>query len=522
MLKMPSVFSDSMVLQRNKNIAIWGEADGSLVTASLNGCSVETGVKEGKWGLYLPPMKEGGPYEMTVKCGEDIIVYRDIMLGEVWLAGGQSNMELELGDSKGGEDIVKNASGDKVRFYYVPKVSWEGEELYKAEALSSWEKFTPDKCRKWSAVGYHFANKLSEKLGVTVGVIGCNWGGTSASCWIGRDFLEKDISVSSYLKEYDDIIEGQDEEEYLKEREEYIIYQAEFDKNISNYYATSPNPTWDEAISLFGENKYPGPVGPRNETRPCGLYGSMLKRVVPYTLAGFLYYQGEEDDHKPYTYYELLSLLVRQWRHDWKDDKLPFMLVQLPVFKNDGEPDYNNWPFIREAQMRLYDTVKNTGIAVILETGEYNNIHPADKEPVGERLMLQAMCHVYGGVEEKEASGPVYDSYFVDGNKIHIKFRFAEDGLVCRADSECGFEIAGADRKYYQAYADISGDSVILSSDKVEKPLYARYCWTNYRKVTLFGVNGIPAAPFRTSMEDGAVSTGSRNTGLVVCVAHNG
>jgi len=519
MLKMPSVFSDSMVLQRNKNIAVWGQSDSSIVTASIGEYSVQTETNDGKWSLLLPPMEAGGPYELVVKSGGDTIVYKDVMLGEVWLAGGQSNMEFELQNCKGGSAIVENASGDNVRFYYTPKVAWVGKELEEAEAKSAWTRFTPGTCKNWSAAGYFFARELSERLGVTVGIIGCNWGGTSASCWISREFLSQDTRIKSYLEEYDNAVKDQDEEEYLKEREEYLAYQAEFDKNVAKYYETSPAPSWEEAISLFGENKYPGPAGPRNETRPCGLYEAMLERVMPYSIAGFLYYQGEEDDHKPYTYYELLMALVRQWRHDWKDDTLPFILVQLPVFANAGEPDYQNWPFIREAQMRLFETVKNTGIAVILETGEYNNIHPVDKEPVGKRLMLQAMYHVYGGVDESEAFGPVYKSYYIEEDRMHIKFQYAKEGLVCRTGCVEGFEIAGSNKKYYQADAVIDGDSVILSSDKVKQPLYARYCWTNYREVGLYGANGIPAAPFRTSMEDGAVFTGSRNTGLINCVA---
>lgn len=515
MLKLPAVFSNCMVLQRNKNIAVWGEADGELVAVSLDNCTVETEVHNGKWNLCLPPHKAGGPYKMTVKSGNDVIVFDDIMLGEVWLAGGQSNMEFALKDDKNGMEIIKNASGDNVRFYYTPKVSWKGEELYKAEQESSWSKFTPESCEEWSAVGYYFADKLSEKLGVTVGIIGCNWGGTSASCWISRDFLESVPCLSSYLEEYDNIVKNQDEEEYLKELEEYYAYQAEFDKNVGNYFATSQNPTWEEAIKLFGESRYPGPVGPRTVNRPYGLYESMLSRIAPYTIAGFLYYQGEEDDHKPYTYYELLSTLVKQWRHDWKDDTLPFMLVQLPVFQDINEPDYKNWPFIREAQMRLYNTVKNTGIAVILEHGEYGNIHPVDKKPVGERLMLQAMHHVYGGASLAEAAGPLYHSYYTEGSQMHIKFQNAETGLKCTEKVPDGFEIAGADKKYFPAKAVIAGDSVILESDKVKTPLYARYFWTNYSKVTLYGADGIPAAPFRTSPEDGSEFTGSRNTGLV-------
>ena len=291
MLRMPAVFSSSMVLQRNKNIAVWGESDGDFVEVSLNGCTVGTNVHDGRWSLCLPPFKAGGPYSMSVTNGSDVTSFDDIMIGEVWLAGGQSNMELELKDCRDGSRIVQgatdNSTGCNVRFYYTPKVAWMGEELYKAESGSSWEKFTTGNCSRWSAVGYHFASKLSEKLGVTVGIIGCNWGGTSASCWMSREFLGQQLCLSSYLEEYDSIVAKQDEAEYLKEWEEYLIYQAEFDKNVGNSYATSPNPTWDEAIRLFGENKYPGPVGPRNEHRPCGLYETMVSRIAPYTFAGF-------------------------------------------------------------------------------------------------------------------------------------------------------------------------------------------------------------------------------------------
>lgn len=248
---------------------------------------------------------------------------------------------------------------------------------------------------------------------------------------------------------------------------------------------------------------------------------------MPYTIAGFLYYQGEEDSNKPYTYYELLLTLVKQWRHDWKDETLPFMVVQLPVFQDEREPDYKNWPFIREAQMRLYNNIKNTGIAVILECGEYNNIHPVDKEPVGERLMLQAMYHVYGGISAQEAFGPVYKSHYTEGNKMYIKFQYADpqvlcqkedksQGIICSEENETNFEIAGADKKYFPAEAVIKGDSVILWSASVKKPVYARYFWTNYNKVTLFGANGIPVAPFRTSYEDGSKVEEYNNTGVSI------
>ena len=184
------------------------------------------------------------------------------------------------------------------------------------------------------------------------------------------------------------------------------------------------------------------------------------------------------------------------------------------MFKNDGEPDYHNWPFIREAQMRLFKTVKNTGIAVILDKGEYGNIHPVEKDVVGERLCEQALYHVYKKNNEKSAFGPVYNSYETDKNKMILHFEHADGGMECRGQQLSGFEIAGDDKKYYVASAEICGNTIVVSAEDVEKPKYARYCWTNYAEVTLYGKNGIPAAPFRTSYDDGAVATGSRNEGV--------
>lgn len=510
MLKLAAVFSNHMVLQRNKRIAFWGECDKEAVTLTLNGVSVSEKVNNGTFYAELPPMKEGGPYTMTVSDGTETISFEDIMLGEVWLAGGQSNMELELQNSFEGKEELKRVCSEKIRYYYVPKYSFESEVFEQAQKDSTWECPSEEAAGKWSAVAYYYAKELSKKLGVTVGIIGCNWGGTSASCWMSREMLEQSKATASYVEEYDRIVKDQIFEEYLKEREEYIAYQTEFEKNVSHYYETCENPTWDEAISLFGENRYPGPMGPYSEFRPGGLYETMLSRVCPYTLSGFLYYQGEEDDHKPATYYELLSALIRQWRGDWKDETLPFLLVQLPVFQNMDEPDYKNWPLIREAQMRVYQTIKNTGIAVILENGEYGNIHPTKKDIVGKRLALQAFYSVYHVGKEEDAFGPIYHDYFVNANQMTITFEHC-DGFVCQGEVK-GFELAGDDKKYYAADCTIEGDRIVLQAKEVGQPKYARYCWTNYQEIALFGTNGIPAAPFRTSFADGSVATGSRLT----------
>lgn len=509
MLKVAPIFSKNMVLQRNKNVAIWGECDGKEVIVNINGKEVKTDVVENKFQALIPPMKAGGPYTLSVSCGSEKVQFEDVMIGEVWFAGGQSNMELELQNSFEGDKELDRIEEENVRYYYVPKKPWVGEELLEEEANSTWECAGKEQSGKWSAVAYYFAKDLSRKLGVTVGIIGCNWGGTSASCWMSREMMEQNSKISSYVEEYDEIVANQDFDEYVKEREEYIIYQTEFEKNVSHYYETCPNPSWDEAISLFGENKYPGPMGPYSEFRPAGLYEAMVQRVCPYTLKGFIYYQGEEDDHKPTTYYELLSALISQWRKDWADDSLPFLLVQLPVFMNMGEPDFKNWPLVREAQMRVFQTIKNTGVAVILENGEYGNIHPTKKEVVGKRLAMQAFSEVYNLIDRDEAFGPIYKSSYVDGNCMVLDFNNCKGGFECKGDVT-GFELAGKDREYHPATFEIRGEQIVLCSEDVAKPEYARYCWTNYQEIGLFGKNGIPVAPFRTSRDDGSKVTGSR------------
>jgi sialate O-acetylesterase len=519
MVTVAAVFSSHMVLQRGKRIAVWGQGDGTGVEVQLqmggSAVCVSGAVRDGAWFVELPPQDAGGPYELTVQSGEESIVFSDVMVGEVWLAGGQSNMEFELQNCKGGADIVEAAEPGAVRFYYTPKVAWLGEEHTAAEQASTWELFTPETCAKWSAVGYFFADRIAKELGVTVGVIGCNWGGTSASCWMGREALEAHTILASYLEEYDSATDGQSMEDYIRAYEDYMAYQSVFDKKVGEYYQNNPDANWDEAIALFGESRYPGPMGPRNFTRPCGLYETMLKRIAPYSIAGVIYYQGEEDDHKPYIYRTLLTALIEQWRRDWDDAKLPFLIVQLPVFRNEGEDDYGNWPFIREAQMQVYESVKNTGIAVTLELGEDRNIHPLDKMPVGERLAGQALAFVYGTKRAEEVFGPVLSGYYVEGERIILSFDYAENGFSFESGDDCGFEIAGEDKTYHPAEHEADGSQIAVWSDEVKNPVYARYCWSNYRSVAVYGRNGLPMAPFRTSTHDGAAATGSRQGRLM-------
>lgn len=502
-LSCAAVFSDHMVLQRNKNINVWGMAyDGTEVTVSICGKSVKTTAKDHYWNAILPPMSAGGPYEMTVEGGGEKITFTDIMIGEVWLAGGQSNMELELQNSLDGQKVLENIGDVNVRFYYTKKNSYIDEFFYADERNGGWAKAAPDTAKAWSAVGYYFAKKLSEELGVTVGIIGCNWGGTSASAWMPVETLEKDVDTRTYVDEYKEAMSGKTFEEYCTELDKYNAYVAEWQPKINEFYAAHPDGEWGDALAYAGPCLYPEPLGPKSPFRAGGLYETMLKRVMPYSLAGFIYYQGESDDHKPNIYYKLFKMLIEQWRTDWADDSLPFLFVQLPMHINRGEEDRKHWCLIREAQMRVHQTVKNTGIAVILDCGDYGNIHPVNKQPVGERLALQALCNVYKTISTDKAYGAIYRSCEYTENGMLLSFDHAQNGFVVKGDKVIGFEIAGSDKVYHEACAEFRKDKIFLYSAKVESPKYARYNWVNYGEVNVFSANGLPLAPFRTHMND--------------------
>jgi sialate O-acetylesterase len=335
---------------------------------------------------------------------------------------------------------------------------------------------------------------------VTVGLVGCNWGGTSASAWMNKETLSSCKETVSYVDEYEAAVRNKPVELQIKEYDEYMEYHTAWNKRMEELYAKEPGCSWERVLEYCGENKYPGPMNCKNEYRPGGLYETMLMRVCPYTVKGFLYYQGESDDHKPNSYYRLFTNLIGLWREKWGDDELPFIMVQLPMFKYANDPDYKHWCLIREAQMKAFKTVKNTGIAVISDCGEFDNIHPVDKVPVGERLCLQAEKLAYG--MDVNAFGPIFRSFIYRDGGMELSFDYAEDGFTVKGDAAGTFEIAGEDKLFHPAEAQINGSRIFIKSDKVPVPKYARFDWFNWTDVKLFGKNGIPVAPFRTSTDD--------------------
>lgn len=505
--RVSSIFSDHMVLQREKNIHIFGTAkEGSLITVSLTKIGKRTErttviAENNSWLAILPPMDADTGYELNVQCNDATIIFKDIAIGEVWLAGGQSNMEYELQNAIYGNEHLRKDHNSKVRFYYTQKKSYMDEDFYESERKTTWQLFDEKDAACWSAVGYFYAKELSERLNVTVGVIGCNWGGTSASAWVSRKTLEEHESLHSYIEEYDTAIEGLTEQEQIKQYDEYAAYHEIWDKKCGQLYVENPEITWDEVQQILGVCQWPGPMNCKNPYRPAGLYECMLKRVAPYSMRGFLYYQGESDDHKPKTYYGLLKALIDEWRELFLDDELFFLNIQLPMHRYKLEEDHKNWPIIREAQMRAFKTVKNSGLAVIIDKGEFNEIHPKDKEPIGFRLAMQAMALVYHQCDESEAFGPIYKNAVIRDRKIEITCDYASVGFQINGEVG-GFEIAGHDKIFYQAIAEFEDNKIYVSCESVIKPEYVRYLWTNYSEVNVFGKNGLPLAPFRTSRMD--------------------
>ncbi|MBR5371046.1 MAG: sialate O-acetylesterase [Oscillospiraceae bacterium] len=498
-MRTAAIFSDRMVLQREKPITVWGDGkDGDRVFVEFCGNSVSDTVRGGKWRVTLPPCPAADGLTMTVSCGAVMRVFREIAVGEVWLCGGQSNMEFEIKDEQHGAETLASLSRDcGVRFYYTPKQRAMGADFDAVERNTGWSYADPEGSKAWSAVGLYFALETAKTLGVTVGLIGCNWGGTSASVWVSRETLQRDTCLRSYLDDYDRAMDGRTEEQANAEFDEYLAYQEQWWTNYSALLEKQPDIAWDDALQIVGESRWPGPMGPKNETRPCGLYETMLRRVCPYTLRGFLYYQGESDDHKPDTYAVLLEALIGCWREDWGEADLPFLFVQLPGFRNHGEPDYQHWCRIREAQAAVYHKLRNTGLAVALDCGEWDNIHPKDKMQVAHRLALQALSGVYHAIPAQDADAPMFRTGFAHGAEFVVLLDGADAGFRLTGEP-AGFELAGADGIYHPAKAVLMPGQIVLRSAEVSAPCNARYAWTNCPDVTVYGMNGLPLAPFRT------------------------
>ncbi|MFC5530548.1 sialate O-acetylesterase [Cohnella yongneupensis] len=484
-LRVNALFTDHMVLQRERGVPVWGTgAEGAAVTVRCGEASAQAVVRNGEWKAELPPLQVGGPYELIIEASADRIVLRDVLVGDVWLAGGQSNMEWRLIDSADPQPEIASASLPNIRYYEVPRVAFDDGQQH----AGAWTVCSPETAAQFTAVGYYFAKRLERSLDVPIGILGCNWGGTSATCWVPEESIASDPELRIYVDEYKDAIGKLNSDSAKQQADDY---QAAVDGYISRQAAGHTG-------TELGDYPWPPPMNERSFLRPNGLYGTMLKPTAPYAIKGFIYYQGETDAGRASMYDRLMGILIDKWRGDWGDSTLPFLFVQLTGYGdgNDREHDAYNWPLLREAQQKVTEQVPNTAMAVILDCGEELDIHPKDKKSVGERLAGIALKEVYG--QDVACYGPFYKELVIDGGKAIVHFEHTDGGLKSTEGDVLGFQIAGSDGRYADAVATIAGDTVELSSREVAAPVAVRYGWASFPIATLANGIGLPAAPFRT------------------------
>lgn len=445
-VKLPAIFGDHMVVQRDARIPVWGTADaGEQVTVKAAG--QERSVKAddaGKWRVVLDPIAETQPIEITVTGNGKPVAIKDVLVGEVWLCSGQSNMVFALKGSTGGEAVVKLADRPTMRLFKVGRAFTDQPQADLAGG--KWEVCTPETVADFSAVAYLLGAELQDNLNTPVGLIEPSWGGTRAEAWIPR---------------------------------------PTFDALALPY-----EPAWTERW-LNPPPKADGkPDRDRPYQAPAFLFNGMIAPFAGYAIRGAVWYQGETNTAYAEHYGNVLGALIESWRNAWGQGDFPFLVVQLPNFES-GERD---WPTLRAGQARVAREMPNVGLAVTIDVGESKDIHPKDKQSVAHRLALIARRMVYG--QDLIDSGPIFESMNVDGSAVTVRFKHAEGGLVARGGTLQGFEIAGGDGRFVPAVARIEGDTVVVSADAVPSPENVRYGWANDPACTLYNHADLPAQPF--------------------------
>jgi len=499
MLKISPLFADGAVLCRRKEIRIFGEAaDGERVFCELRDaqdnmlCRGTAETVNGKFLILLPPQEARTDCSLTIFTEDETFRALDIAIGEVYLAGGQSNMELELQNAQEGQELIQKHVNPLVRYFNVPKWGYFGEERDAAWESVKWHAVGPGYAKDMSAAAYFFAMKLQEKLGIAVGIIDCYLGGTSVTCWMDEEWLERTSEGHRYKAEYAERTKGKTMETFMAEEHAFRTALDAWNNSMAEYKAAHPGCAWDDMVAEIGDCPWNPPEGPASCYRPAGLYDTMVAPVTPMALTGILYYQGEEDTCRTTMYDTLLMSLIEKWRTVFMDESLPFVIVQLPMWIAKGAEDSKTWPALRMMQSRVRDRARNTGMVCLLDQGEFDNIHPTNKRVVGERMFELIWKMVYQ--QDGQVSARIVKRTVRDG-----MMTLEADQLLSVTDGQepALLELAGADGNYVSARAMIEGSELHLTAPGVTDPLHARYAWTDYGIVNIFGGNGLPLEPFQ-------------------------
>ena len=505
MLKPASLFTDGAVLCRRKEIRVFGEAaDGDEVCVRLTaadgrllaeGCARAAG---GRFEACMAPQEAQDGCTLEIRAGGEHATARDIAIGEVFLAGGQSNMELALANADGGPERIREHRDPLLRFFNVPKMARVCPEQQEAVDAARWEAVSPGRGGENSAVAYFFACRLrAAEPELPVGMIDCYWGGTSITCWLEESVLETSEEGRRYLKEYAEKTGGITLETYLKEEKTFFETLDAWNRQVDRFKQSHPGADWNAVTEACGLCPWNPPAGPGSPYRPAGLAEPMVHAAAPATLTGILWYQGEEDADKTDRYDELMILLIRRWRELFRDPELPFLFVQLPMWVDFGKEDTFRWPALRLQQAAVRDAVPGTGMVCLIDQGEYGNIHPTNKKPVGDRLYELAAEMLYGGGE----ISPRATGVRMEGDTALVALSApveTRDGQAPRL-----LEIAGEDGAFRPAEGWPEDGCLKIRNPEIRRPALVRYAWTDYSdQVNLFGKNGLPLEPFRLETKE--------------------
>lgn len=479
---LPKVLSDHMVIQRGLPVHVWGKAPvGEEVSVTFRG-ETETATSDalGHFNVYLKPGVAGGPFEMTVKAEQTPamagsqavqapVTVHDILVGDVWLASGQSNMEFMMRQAATANEDLPKAGIPEIRLMMVDKEAADYAE--QDLPTKGWEASTPESARNFSAVAWYFAREIHEREHVPVGVIDSTWGGTVAESWVRLTALGEDAALNPLFATRGKMLDhAADTQAELADEQRQIAEAKAAGKPIPNF-------PWHPPLASWGPGK---------------LWNGMIAPLTPFPIKGVIWYQGESNSAlERYPLYDrIMRTLIEDWRREWAEGSFPFYYVQISNFKSTPLED---WAGLRWQQVQTLG-LRNTAMAVTIDIGNPDNVHPTDKVDVGHRLALAARVLTYGE-SGLEYSGPMFRQVTTEGHQIRAWFDHAE-GLMAKGGEVTSVEVAGRDGRFYPAEAKVDGETIIANSPQVAAPIAVRYGWSNSPQCNLFNGDGLPASPF--------------------------
>lgn len=493
-ITLDSIFMDHMVIQREREIRIFGTGTaGEKIEISFAGEHGSGETKEnGTWEVVLQSLKAGGPYDLEVKTENETIIVKDILIGDVYVAAGQSNMEFLFENTVNAEVERRQASQAAFRYYKVPQVEYrkDGKD-YPEIPEEGWYECSPENVGKISGVAYYCMKELRNHTDVPIGVVGCHKGGTSASCWVSEETLKKDPETKQiYYDNYWNDIKDQTEEEEDQAIRQYQEILADYQKKVEEYQKKYPERSMSQLKHDVGHTPWPGPKGKKDYGRPCGLYETMFQKIRGMRYKAVLWYQGEEDTKAAPVYKTLLLNLIDNWRKDLEDSELPFLIMQLPNYSDDKIPF--SWAVLREQQRQAVRESEHTYLICTLGCGEEFNIHPADKSEAGRRLGLMAAEVFYDAQVQGHAPELSNVTRTEDGYQLEFKYCYGK--ILSAKNSGNDLQISSDGQHFEKAEAETAQENLILKTEKDVKVIC--YDWENNPDVLFTGASGLPVIPF--------------------------